>query len=68
MTGGTMSSIYAGPWDQFAYLGVHLALESRVLTERYADVGQVGLFTWLRGSIRYGNPQSFSRTIGILTT
>lgn len=65
-TTGTMSSIYAGPWP-YMMLGVHLALNSRVLTERYVDTGQVGLFNFMRFSIRTANPQTFSRTIGLLT-
>jgi hypothetical protein len=66
-TTGTMSSLYAGPWS-YMMLGVHLDLTTRVLTERYADLGQFSLMSVFRGSVRTANPQAFCRTIGILTT
>lgn len=66
-TAGTMSSLWAGPWS-FGILGVHLDLQTRPLVERYADIGQVGLFSFMRFSIRWANPQTFVRTIGMLTT
>lgn len=66
-TTGTMSSLYAGPWS-YMMVGVHLDLMTRPLVERYADLGQVGLFSLYRGSVRTANPQAFCRTIGILTT
>jgi HK97 family phage major capsid protein len=66
-TTGTMSSLYAGPW-YFGMLGVHLDLSTQPLTDRYADFAQVGLLSMLRASIRWANPQTFVRTIGILTT
>ena len=66
-SGGTMSSLYAGPWS-YMLLGVHLDLSTRPLTERYADLGQIGLFSVMRFSIRTGNPQTFVRTIGMLTS
>jgi HK97 family phage major capsid protein len=66
-TGGTMSSIYAGPWH-FGVMGVHLALETRPLVERYVDTGSVGMFSIMRASIRWAHPNTFVRTIGMLTT
>lgn len=67
LSGGSMSSLYAGPWANMI-LGVHLDLSSRPLVERYADLGQIGLFSVMRFSIRTGNPQAFNRTIGMLTS
>jgi HK97 family phage major capsid protein len=66
-TTGTMSSLYAGPWS-YMMVGVHLELITRPLVERYADLGQIGLFSLYRGSVRTANPQAFVRTIDILTT
>jgi HK97 family phage major capsid protein len=67
LTGGSYSSIYAGYWP-FVGLGVHLDLQSRPLTERYADLGLIGLFNFARYSIRTAHPETFSRTIGLITT
>jgi hypothetical protein len=65
-TTGTMTSLYTGPWNQFAFVGVRMDLNTRVLQERYIDSGELALFSVMRCSIRYANPASFSRTIGIL--
>jgi HK97 family phage major capsid protein len=65
-SGGTFTSLYAGPWDQFAMVGVHLDLQTRVLNERYIDSGELALFSWCRYSIRFAHPETFSRTIGII--
>lgn len=65
-TGGTMTSLYCGPWSRFAYVGMRLDLTTQVLKERYADSGQIGLFSYCRYSIRYAHPETFSRTVGIL--
>lgn len=66
-TGGSYSSLYAGPWDQFCVVGMHLDLQTTVLKERYVDSGEVGLFSFCRYSIRFAHPETFSRTIGIVT-
>lgn len=64
LTGGSYSSVYAGFWP-FVMLGVHLDLQTRPLVERYADLGQVGLFSFMRFSIRTAHPETFTRTIGV---
>lgn len=64
LTGGSYSSIYAGFWP-FVMLGVHLDLQTRPLVARYADLGQVGLFSFMRFSIRTAHPETFTRTIGV---
>jgi len=62
-----MSSIYFGPWAAgYMAMGLRLGLETEVLRERFADVGAVGLFSFMRFSIRTAQPQTFSRTPGIL--
>lgn len=66
-TGGSYASIYAGNWS-YGMLGVHMDLSSRPLVERYADLGQIGLFSAARYSIRWAHPETFYRTIGIVTT
>jgi HK97 family phage major capsid protein len=65
-SGGAYTSLYAGPWDQFAIVGMHLDLQTRVLNERYIDSGELALFSWCRYSIRFAHPETFSRTIGII--
>jgi HK97 family phage major capsid protein len=66
-TGGSYSSIYAGYWP-FVMVGVHLDLQTQMLAERYIDLGQVGMFSWLRTSVRTAHPETFYRTIGLVTT
>jgi hypothetical protein len=65
-TGGSYGSLYAGNWQRFCYLGVRLDLQTRVLTERYIDSGLVGIFAWMRFSLRFGHPETFVRTIGVI--
>ncbi len=68
-TGGSYSSLYCGPWSRFGYLGIRLDLNSSLmrLDQRLIDQGQIGFFSMFRGSIRYAHPETFSRTIGIIT-
>jgi HK97 family phage major capsid protein len=66
-SGGSYSSLYAGPWDKYCVVGVHLDLQTQWLKERYIDSGEVGLFSFMRYSIRFAHPETFSRTIGIIT-
>jgi HK97 family phage major capsid protein len=65
-TTGTFGSLYCGPWNRFLVFGSRMSLESRVLTERYIDSGELAVFAWLRCSIRYANPSTFTRTIGVI--
>jgi hypothetical protein len=48
------------------YLGIHLGLQTQILRERFIDSGMLGLFTWLRPSIRFAHPETFYETIGII--
>lgn len=66
-TGGSYSSLYAGPFDMFAFNGVRLDMGITVLRERYADQGMIGLWSVYRGSVRYAHPETFSETIGFVT-
>jgi HK97 family phage major capsid protein len=67
VTGGTGSSFFMGPFQR-VMLGVHLDFGTMVLTERYVDMNQVGLFGYFRGSIRTGHPEAFYRTTSITTS
>ena len=68
-TGGSYSSLYCGPWARFGYLGIRLDLGSSMmrLDQRLIDQGQIGFFSMFRGSIRFAHPETFSRTIGVIT-
>lgn len=65
-TGGSMTSLYCGPFSRFAYVGWRMELRTQVLSERYIDAGELALFSMIRFSVRYAHPETFSRTIGIL--
>jgi HK97 family phage major capsid protein len=65
-SGGSYTSLYCGPWNQFAMIGWRSELRTRVLTERYIDSGELALFSYCRFSIRYAHPETFSRTIGVI--
>lgn len=67
-TTGTFSSFYVGDWSRFCYIGMHMDLQTTLLKERYIDSGQYGLFSFCRYSIRFAHPETFYRTIGLITT
>lgn len=65
-SGGAYGSLYCGPWNPFMIMGVHLDLQTRVITERYIDSGEFAIFSFLRVSIRFAHPECFTRTIGVI--
>jgi hypothetical protein len=67
LTGGSLSSFYMGPFARML-MGLHLDLSSMVLTERYIDYGQIGLWAIARWSVRTSHPETFVRTRGVITT
>lgn len=48
-TGTNMTDVFNGDWSQ-VLLGQRLGLEIRVLNERYAENGQVGILAYWRGT------------------
>jgi HK97 family phage major capsid protein len=62
-TRGTMSSratdVFAGDFSQ-VLVGQRLGLEIRVLTERYAENGQVGLLAYWRGDVNVARPAAIA--------
>jgi HK97 family phage major capsid protein len=66
-TGGTMSSLWAGDWSR-VYVGIRIDLDITVLDQLYASVGAIGLWSYMRFSIRTVHPETFVRYQGILTT
>lgn len=66
-TGGSYSSLYCGPWNKYLVLGVRTDLATIQLKERYIDSGEFALFSYLRYSIRFAHPETFTRTVGVIT-
>ena len=64
-TATTASEAFTADWSDL-YVGVRTDLQVQVLTERYADTGQVGLLCWWRGDIVVTLPAAFVITGGIL--
>lgn len=62
-TRGTMTSratdVFAGDFSQ-VLIGERLGLEIRILTERYAENGQVGILAYWRGDIQLARPAALA--------
>jgi HK97 family phage major capsid protein len=62
-TRGTMSSratdVFAGDFSQ-VLIGERMSLEVRVLTERYAELGQVGILAYWRGDVQVARPKALA--------
>ena len=62
-TSGTMSNvatdIFAGDFRQ-VLIGQRMALTVQTLTERYAELGQVGILTTWRGDVQLARPRSMA--------
>jgi HK97 family phage major capsid protein len=59
------SSVLLGDFSE-AYVGMRTALQVSVLSERYADVGQVGFVLWLRADVAVARPAALARIVGII--
>lgn len=62
-TRGTLTSratdVFAGDFSQ-VLIGQRLGLEIRMLTERYAENGQVGLLAYWRGDVQLARPKAIT--------
>lgn len=62
-TRGTMTSratdLFIGDFSQ-VLVGQRMALEVKVLTERYAELGQVGILSYWRGDVQVARPNALS--------
>jgi HK97 family phage major capsid protein len=62
-TRGTMASratdVFAGDFSQ-VLIGERMQLEVRVLTERYAEAGQVGILAYWRGDVQVARPKALA--------
>jgi HK97 family phage major capsid protein len=54
-----MSDVFAGDWSQLI-LGQRLDFTVQVLTERYAELGQIGVLSHWRGDVALTRPRAFS--------
>jgi HK97 family phage major capsid protein len=59
------SDMVVGDFRQL-YVGVRTQLQIQVLSERYADTGQVGILAWFRGDVAVARPKAFHVTSGVL--
>lgn len=64
-TSSLASDIFTADWRQL-YVGVRTQLQITVLSERYADTGQIGLLAWWRGDFAVARPKAFHVTTGVL--
>jgi HK97 family phage major capsid protein len=62
-TRGTMTNratdVFAGDFSQ-VLIGQRLGLEIRILSERYAEVGQVGFLAVWRGDVQVARPKALA--------
>jgi HK97 family phage major capsid protein len=64
-TGTNLTSIYMGDWARMI-VGMRVDLQVTVLRERYADIGQIGLWSYIRFSVRTTHPELFYRLTGMI--
>lgn len=58
-TGTLMSDLFVGDFTQLL-IGQRLDLTIQTLTERYAELGQIGLLATWRGDVQLARPRAFS--------
>lgn len=58
-TGQNMTDVFVGRWP-LMLIGQRLALNIQVLTERYAEQGQIGIVAHWRGDIALARPKAFA--------
>lgn len=64
-TASNSSSIVTGDFSQI-FICMRTALQVSVLTEKYADVGEIGYVCWLRFDIAIARPSSLAKITGII--
>jgi HK97 family phage major capsid protein len=58
-TGTLMSDLFVGNFEQLL-IGQRLELQIQTLTERYAELGQVGILATWRGDVQLARPRAFA--------
>jgi HK97 family phage major capsid protein len=64
-TSSAASSLLIGSFSE-VFVGMRTALQVNVLSERYADTGQVGFCLWMRGDVQIARPAALARIEGII--
>lgn len=64
-TSTAASSILMGAFSE-VYVGMRTQLQISVLSEKYADNGQVGFVCWLRADVAVARPAALARISGII--
>jgi HK97 family phage major capsid protein len=64
-TSSLASDVFTADWGQLL-LGVRTRLQIQVLSERYADTGQIGFLCWWRGDVAVARPKAFDVLSGVL--
>jgi HK97 family phage major capsid protein len=67
-TSSATSSLWCGDWSRLYNVVRTDGIELQTLTERYAEMGQVGILAYYRGGSVATHPETFCRYKGILTT
>lgn len=62
---GVSSDIFTGDWRQLL-IGVRTSLQITVLTERYADTGELAFASWFRGDVAVARGAAFHVQTGAL--
>jgi HK97 family phage major capsid protein len=57
--------VFVGKWDELV-VGMRTNFGVKVLQERYADTGTIGLLAWLRADVLVLRPKSFYVLSGVL--
>lgn len=64
-TSSAASDVIVGDFTKII-IGLRTELQLQVLSERYADTGQVGLLTWTRMDLVVARPKAFTVLTGVL--
>ena len=62
-TSNLASDIFTADFRQL-FIGVRTQLQIQILTDKYADTGQIGLVAWWRGDVAVARPKAFHVTSG----
>ena len=63
-TAANASDIFVGDWSQLL-IGMRTQLQITMLTERYADTGEIGLVAWLRADVATAHDGAFAIIEGV---
>lgn len=64
-TSTNASELFVGGWPELL-IGLRTRFSVRVLTERYAEFGQVAFLSWWRGDVAVARPKAFAVLTGII--